>query len=608
VVSFIARVPHLQRAAAAVVFGGAALFSFGCGGASKVGDPLDEGVGGAGTASRGGSGDSGGEPAEAAGAPAAGGAGGNHSGGAAHATGGVNGPGGSAGSGALTAGGVKPRLLTQAEYRASVSSLFGTITTPLDLPDDVAIGGFVSVGASKRAVNLTAADEYRVASRAVAAEVFGDTTRWQALLGCEPEEDLGDSCVETFVRTFGKRAFRRELSDEEFERWVQVARNAAALAGNAAQALSALTSGLLQSPNFLYRVETNALDPSNERLKYDGPSMAVRLAYFLTGGPPSAELLAAGESGELDTAEGVKDAAKAMLSDEALVRELTSFFYEYTGTALVSVVDKSPELFPDFNADMRRSMQEGTRLFLEKIVLAPKADVRTFFDSDQTFADATLAPIYGLTPPSSGFAQFTFPPEQGRAGILSQAGVLAAHSRPNFTSPTARGLFVLQAFFCTMPDPPPPDVMIDLTIPDPTWTTRQKVEQIRVEPTCAMCHVRFDPIGLALEHFDAIGQYRETENGRPIDATGAFEDGTEFDGALGLGKALHDSGRVTECLLRNFYRSVNGRDDDVHDPLQIEGMMTSLKSRGYVFRDLVADFVVSDAFRSAPRVPTTDKL
>jgi hypothetical protein len=604
---FIARGPHLRRSAAAVVLSWAAFLSAACGGATKADDLYENGTGGTGAATTAGGG--GGKDASVGGATAAGGATavGGRAGSPGQSTGGGSGAGGSAGASALSSGSVKPRLLTQAEYRASLSSLFGDVATPLELPADMSVGGFITLGASKISVTLDAVERYRNASRAVAAEVFGDPARWQELVACQPQEDLSDSCVEAFVKTFGKRAFRRELSDAEFQQWVQVARNAAMLAGDAAQGLAALTSGFLQSPNFLYRVETNALDPGNGRLKYDGPSMAVRLAYFLTGGPPSAELLAAGEAGELDTAEGVKAAAASMLSDdETLVRELTSFFYEWTQTGLVLVVEKDAQLFPDFD-DLRLSMREGTRLFLEKVVLAPDADVRTFFDSDQTFADAALAPIYGLTAPSSGFAQFTLPPEQDRAGILGQAAVIAAHSRPNHTSPTARGLFVLRAFLCTLPEPPPPGVVSEIPF-DPTWTTRQRLEQMRSDPTCGECHVQFDPLGLALEHFDPIGQYRETENGLPIDTSGALEDGTEFDGAAGLGKALHDSAQATECLLRNFYRSVNGRDDDLYDQSQIESLAAGLRSRGYVFRDTIADFVASDAFRSAPRVPLAEKM
>jgi hypothetical protein len=483
--------------------------------------------------------------------------------------------------------------------------LFGEVTAPLVLPDDTSVGGFIALGASNVTPNAAAVEKYEIASHAVVAEVFGDMTRWQTLVGCQPEVTLSDACVETFARAFGKRAFRRDLSDAEFEQWVQIARKVAELTNSATQGLSALTSGFLQSPNFLYRVETNALDPGNGRLKYDGPSMAVRLAYFLTGGPPSADLLAAGESGELDTAAGVRAAADSMLKDSVLVDRLTAFFYEYTQAELVMKREKSPVLFPSFNDSMRNSMRESIRLFLEKVVLAPGADVRTFFDSDQVFADPVLAPIYGVTPPSSGFAQFTLAPESGRAGIMGQAGVLAAHSRSDYSSPTARGLFMLRAFFCTTPDPPPDSVVTTIPVVEPMLTIRQRLEKISADPSCGDCHVLFDPLGFALEHFDAIGNYRETESGLPIDASGTLDDGTPFDGAVGLGKALHDSAQVTECLLRNFYRNVNGRADDVYDQPQVDGMVTSLRSHDYVFRDLVADFVTSDAFRSAPAVPLT---
>jgi hypothetical protein len=533
--------------------------------------------------------------------------GGRSDGGSAGASGeATGGSGGSAGSPPLKTGEVRLRLLTQAEYLASLQSLFGTVTTPFELPADTSVAGFVSVGASLVHVKSPAVESYESASRAVVAEVFGDMARWQALVGCQPQADLADACVETFVRSFGKRAYRRDLSDAEVTRWVQIARDAAVRGATTAKAFSTVVSGLLQSLNFLYRVELNALDPANGRLKYDGRSMAVRLAYFLTGAPPSAELLALGESGQLDTAEGVQAAAAPMLADDALVGRLTSFFDEYTRADLVTLVEKDPGEFPDFNDSLRNSMREGTRLFLEKVVLAPGADVRSFFDSPQTFADATLAPIYGVTPPASGFAEFTLPPESGRAGIMGQAAILAAHSKPDHSSPTSRGLFMMQAFFCQTLEPAPPGGTGPVPA-DPSLTTRQNLELATAAPQCAGCHAMFDPMGFALEHFDAIGRYRETENGLTINASGAFADGTTFNGARELAAALRGSDTATECLLRHFYRSVNGRADDEYDLPQVAEMVARLNARGYVFRDMVADFVVSDAFRSAPALPVSEE-
>jgi hypothetical protein len=184
--------------------------------------------------------------------------------------------------------------------------------------------------------------------------------------------------------------------------------------------------------------------------------------------------------------------------------------------------------------------------------------------------------------------------------------MIAAHSKPDHSSPTARGVFMLQAFFCETA--PPPNATVNTMIEwDPALTTRQNLERHRTDDACAGCHALFDPLGMSLEHFDSIGRYRATENGLAINPSGTLADGTNINGSAELGTALRNSPAATECVLRNFYRNVNGRDDDVHDS-QIANMLTSLSSRGYVFRDLVADFVVSDAFRSAPRVPITGAM
>ena len=199
------------------------------------------------------------------------------------------------------------RLLTRAEYLTSIQSpsLLGTLTTQLAVPEDVSVAGFVSVGAGQMSVTDMAATAYETASLAATAEVFGNTQRWQTLVGCAPRPDLSDACVTTYITNFGRAAFRRDLTAEEVTQWLGVARSAAMLAGTAAYGLQTATSGLLQSPHFLYRFETNAVDSSNGRLKYDGLSMANRISYLLTGGPPSEALLDAAASGQLDTADGV---------------------------------------------------------------------------------------------------------------------------------------------------------------------------------------------------------------------------------------------------------------------------------------------------------------
>ncbi|HEY5372038.1 MAG TPA: DUF1588 domain-containing protein [Polyangiaceae bacterium] len=495
------------------------------------------------------------------------------------------------------------RLLTQSEYTNALSDLLGAISTPLVLPSDTALAGFVSIGASEVSVNASAVSLYEVASRAATAEVFADTPRWQKLVGCQPQADLSDACVVSFIQSAGKRAYRRDLTAVEVQRWLQVGKDTAQLPGSsAAQGLATVTSGLLQSLNFLYRVETSKLDVSSGRLKYDGPSMATRLAFLLTGSPPSNALLAAAAAGQLDTADGVRSAAAPLLNDPRAIDQMGEFFSELSQAQLVSVVQKNPDLFPSFNSALQSSMLQATQLFIKNVVLAPRADVRSFYDSDQTFVDATLAPLYGVTPPVSGFMQLTLDPAQARAGILGQAAVIAGHSQPDHTSPTRRGVFILESLLCQTPPSPPPGVITTLPMGDPNLTTRQKLNQHLANPSCAACHALVDPLGFALEHFDSIGQYRATEGGLTIDASGTL-DGVAFDGEAQLGAALRQNPRAMACMMSNFYRDANGRADAEADSAQIETLEQRLISQGYVWRDLVADFIVSDAFRSAPATP-----
>lgn len=366
---------------------------------------------------------------------------------------------------------------------------------------------------------------------------------------------------------------------------------------------AAITSGFLQSPYFLYRVEVNRLDASNNRLKYDGPSTATRLAFLLTGRPPSASLIEDGISGKLGTVEGIRAAAAPLLNDPDNASRMAEFFSEYSQAQLVMVVQKSTELFANFTDPLKASMLQATQLFIKNVVMAPNADVRSFFDSNQTFVDANLAPIYGVNAPASGFAQITLGPESGRAGILGQAAVLAGHSQPDHNSPTRRGIFIATNLLCQAPPPPPADVIAVLPN-DPTLTERQKLEKHRENPSCAACHALFDPPGLALEHFNSIGQYQADDHGKVIDATGTL-DGVAFNGAAELGAALRQSTRATNCMVGNFYRAVNAVQDTKADPEQVSALAQTLSAKGYIWRDFVSEFIVSDAFRSAPAVPAT---
>ncbi len=503
----------------------------------------------------------------------------------------------------LSQGGVTLRVLTQAEYTESIKALLGTLTADLTVASDTPVAGFVAVGAGLRTVTDAAATDYEAASRAAVAEVFGDSERWQELVGCAPA-DMNDACVATYVETFGRQAYRRDLTDEEVQQWVGVAQSAMEEEESSVeQGLSAATIGILQSPFFLYRVEVNSFDQATSRLKYDGLSMATRLAYTVTGRPPSSALLDSAKSGQLDTADGVKQAVASLLQDPAVSDRMAAFFREYSQIEQVSQIAKSNSLFPEFTPELQSSMLEGAELFLKNIVLGPNADVRSFYNGRQTYTDANLAELYQVDAPANGFEEVTLPAETQRAGILGQAALLAGHSQPDRTSPTRRGVFILESLLCIAPPPVPEDA--DTTFrPKDGLTTRQNLEAHREDEKCAGCHALFDPLGIALENFDPIGRYRDTENGQPIDASGEWA-GAEFVGGAELGGVLAENPQVLSCLMRNFYRNANGRAEDDKDTTQIEAMATSLAAKGYVWKDFLGEFLASDAFRSAPALPVT---
>lgn len=497
------------------------------------------------------------------------------------------------------------RLLTRGEYKNTVSDLLQVDPSELVLPDDTPIAGFGTVGAKAVTVNEVAAESYEKASQAIAISTFSDAARWEQVVGCQPQADLSDSCVDSYVRSFGRRAFRRVLTDEEVSTWVNLARQAATSGEepSAELGLAAATAGILQSPNFLYRVEDAAPDLELGRIRFDGLSMASRLSYLITGSAPSDELLDAALAGELDDAEGVRTAAMQMLPNAS--EHMVEFFTELTQLELARKVERNPELFPGVDDELRSAMVEETERWLSEVVLAPGSDFREFFTSRTTFVNQQLAQYYGLPQGGADFQRVTLGDETGRAGIMGKAGFLMAHSSPDSSNPTRRGNFILKSFVCIDVPLPPADLVVTVPKADEEEgpkTTRQLFEAHAIDVSCVGCHQVMDPYGFALEHFDAAGRYRETEEGLEIDAKASLA-GDTFDGAIELGEVLRRHANVSECFVKNFYRYANGTADDKVDAELIGALAAGLEQNGFVWRDLLLDFATSDAFTSlAPSV------
>jgi hypothetical protein len=245
-------------------------------------------------------------------------------------------------------------------------------------------------------------------------------------------------------------------------------------------------------------------------------------------------------------------------------------------------------------------MQKETLLVVDDLVFARDGDYRSLFDQPTTFVNGELAALYGVpAPPGSGFQQITLPAGSGRAGLLGHAGVLAARDHADATSPTRRGLFVLTRLLCQdLPLAPPANLAIP---PAPTgrMTARQRLEMHAQNPTCASCHSHTDPVGLSLEHFDAIGAYRDTDNGLAIDDTGKL-DQASFQGLLGLAAVLRDHPALGPCLIQSFYHVSIGRVSNDFDKETFRSLVDGFQTGGARIAPLLAAIAASDGFRYVP--------
>jgi hypothetical protein len=247
-------------------------------------------------------------------------------------------------------------------------------------------------------------------------------------------------------------------------------------------------------------------------------------------------------------------------------------------------------------------MRRETATFADFVVRRGDGLMSTLFTANFGFPEGPLFALYGLTEPA-GFVpgtQVMLGPE--RAGILTQGAFLATHAHRDQTSPVHRGIMVRENILCEPLEPPPLDVNTTPPAPTPATTTRERFAQHEANPMCGGCHVLIDPIGLAFENFDAIGAYRTTENGLPIDATGEIIEGQDvlagsFVGALELGQKLAESRVAADCLASQWFRFALGRMEAVDDACSLKAIRQRFDASGRNVRDLIVSIVKSDAFR-----------
>jgi hypothetical protein len=476
------------------------------------------------------------------------------------------------------------RQLTQIQYQNSLRDLFGdAVTVPTNLEPDTALSGLYAIGASTVALSARATELFETAARDVTSQIFNDATKRQALLGCDPAQQ---SCLESFVTTFGRRAWRRPLAADEVTKYVTLAQSGTTASGDAWQGASLIVSAMLQSPNFLYRVEIGTVDAAQPTRRWlDSFEVASRLSYLMWSSMPDDTLLDAAQGGTLTDPAMIATQAQRLLADARAQAAVENFFAEYLGLNNLQGAQKLPEAYPAFTPSLRSAMQQETLLTLRTLAFDEGNDFRTLLTSHDTFVNAELAQLYGLPEPTGdGLERATLPTDSPRVGLLGQASLLTLYSHASASSPTQRGKFVREILLCQSIPAPPPNV--NTTLPDTAGaTTMREKLAIHAEGSCAACHSLMDPIGLALENFDGIGAYRETDNGAPIDASGTL-DGVAFADAAGLAQALSQHARFPECVARTLYRYSMGHLEEAGEGPAITSLLTSFSGSGYKLRDL----------------------
>lgn len=503
------------------------------------------------------------------------------------------------------------RRLTQAELANSLHDLLGPVTVTAAEADSMQ-DGFFAVGASRVATSPAGVATYERVLDVATQEAFADPTAAATLVACLPSTPDDPDCLRESIASFGRRAWRRPLTPTEIDRYLAIATDIGLETNDGVAALRHAIWGLLQSPNFLYRVELGVpSEADGGRLRFTSFEMASRLSFTLWGTVPDEELLDTAEADGLATPAGIRDQAERMLADPRARQGVAKFTAEFYRLWQLEEKAKDSVAFPEWTPTLRAAMRDELLARIADVVFDQPDDYLTLYDSKEVFVNNELARLYGLPEVEpDAFRAAMLPDEDPRRGLIGSALVLAMNSLPARTSATERGQFITEMFLCKVVPPPPPEVDVDLDDDDGMGgpaehrTLREKLEPHRADPTCAGCHNLTDPIGLALEHYDTIGRYRETDLGLTIDASGEL-DGVPFADGSELAVLLRQHPDVQRCLVDKLYTYTAGRLPFRSEDDFLAAVEGDLDASGNRFDQLLLALVTHDDFRFAQPAGTT---
>lgn len=416
----------------------------------------------------------------------------------------------------------------------------------------------------------------------------------------EPPKKPDVSYLDESLMRVASAAFRRPVSSDEMEPYLNLAQQYFAEHDDFWAAAKYGVRAILTSPNFLYLAEGT---PSDSKVrKVNGHELATRLSYFLWSSLPDDSLRAAADRGELGDPRVLRRHVERMLADPKSSALTENFTGQWLGLRKLGEMPPDPETNRAYyDENLEDAMREETRRYFLHI-LNENRSILEFVDSDYTFVNPALARHYGLSQTflDERFARVSLSPEDHRGGLLGHASILTATSNGVESQPVVRGVWILENLLGTPPNPPPPDV--EPIEPDTRGvsTIRQLMEKHRNNPTCFECHRKIDPLGLAMENFDHVGAWRSQYGKRlPVDPSGELPDGTNIAGAGGIKKFLLDRPeQFTRCLAEKLMIYALGRSLSFTDRGDIDRIVSTAPQYKYGLREIIQQIVASEAFQS----------
>lgn len=521
---------------------------------------------------------------------------------------------------ACTPGNVSPgkapiRRLTHFEYNNTIKDLLNDASSPGNaLPSETLSDGTAVFGnnADFQSVSTLLVEQYGTVAEGIAQRATASAMALGALAPCgstitaTTAPAMEETCARNIVTALVPRAYRRALTTVETQEFVDLYKSIRT-GRTFASGIAGVIEAVLQAPDFLYRVEFGVADPARPSVKRPtGYEMATRLSYLFWGTMPDAPLTMAAASGGLNTAEGVATQAKRLLDTTAKSRPIVGFFFNnLLPISALPQLQRDATHFPMFNPTIGNLMHQETQRFIEyEIFEAGSGTWPGMLTAPYTFLNEALAKYYGMTGVTgTAFQKVNLDPKK-RVGILSQGSVMAGSTISNETSPVLRGGFIAQKLMCKE-IPLPTGALAELAKPPDPFsapTARERFKKHSADVVCASCHQYMDPMGLALENYDPVGQWRDQENNVTIDSSGSVPGTTgATNGPVEMLQKLATAEATQTCFATQWLKYAYGRKmAATEDACTQQTVQTAFKASGYNVKQLLLALTQTDAFLYLP--------